>query len=253
MLSRKTHDRNPFIGGLIGGTCGVLGSHPFDTVKTRIQTSGGSIISSARKIYSELGIKGFYRGILPPTAGFAMEKFIVFGVYENLKHLGIKNDFLCGILAGLACTSVVSPYEKIKIKMQNNSNLSLTNAIRNESLQTIYKGYTPTLVREVPGYGIYFTTYKFLKERTKNPTPLHTFMYGGLSGLSSWVFIYPSDPVKTLMQEKEYSLRESITKIYQKRGIMGFYKGFNIAMLRVIPLHAFTFLGYETFMRSTLF
>lgn len=253
MLSRKAKKRSPFLGGLFGGACGVLGSHPFDTVKTRVQISGSDMLNSAKKIYSELGIRGFYRGIIPPTIGFATEKFIVFGVYENIKNFGIKNDFISGVIAGLGCTSVVSPYEKIKIKIQNNPNLSLTNAIRNENLRSIYKGYTPTLIREVPGYGIYFTTYNYLRSKTKTLTPIHTFLYGGLSGLSSWMFIYPSDPVKTLMQENGYSLTESISKIYKQRGLLGFYKGFNIAMLRVIPLHAFTFWGYETFMRTELF
>jgi len=252
MLSSNTGDFRPFIGGLIGGTCGVLGSHPLDTVKTHVQTSGNGILASARKIYNELGIRGFYRGIVPPTVGFATEKLIVFGVYENLKLMGVTNDFVSGVIAGLACTSVVSPYEKIKIKMQTNSNLSLINAIRNESLRSFYNGYAPTLVREVPGYGIYFTTYKFLKNKTDKITPLHSFIYGGLSGLAAWAFIYPSDPVKTLMQEKSYGLKEAMMKIYKRAGFRGFYNGFSIAMLRVLPLHAFTFCGYETFMNNVV-
>lgn len=239
----------PFLGGLFGGVCGVLGSHPFDTIKTRIQSTNLNILESTRRIYNESGFKGFYRGIVPPTIGFGFEKLIVFGVYEFSKSFGITNDFYSGIISGIACTSVVSPYEKIKIKLQNNRNLTFRDVIKSESIRSLYNGYTPTLVREVPGYGIYFTTYTTLKKQFNTFSPFHAFLCGGLSGMSAWMFIYPSDPVKTLMQNENIRLREAVSKIYNEYGFKGFYRGFWIAMLRVIPLHSFVFLGYEMIMK----
>ena len=121
--------------------------------------------------------------------------------------------------------------------------------IEKEKLSTFYRGWTATLFREVPGYGIYFTTYEYLKNNTKDMKPYHTLLYGGMSGLAAWLFIYPSDPPKTLMQDKNIGLKDAIKIIYNKYGLSGFYKGFSIALFRSIPLHAGVFLGYETFLK----
>ena len=37
-----------------------------------------------------------------------------------------------------------------------------------------------------------------------------------------------------------------IKDVYKTKGILGFYRGFNLALLRCIPLHGGVFLGYET-------
>jgi hypothetical protein len=76
---------------------------------------------------------------------------------------------------------------------------------------------------------------------------MKTFCYGGASGLLAWMFIYPSDLVKTIKQDKNNNLKinEIITKIYKDNGLRGFYKGFHFAAARAIPLHAGVFLGYE--------
>ena len=56
-------------GGLYGATNTVVG-HPFDTVKTKMQTQSGftssGALASARQILSSEGAVGFYRGCLPP-------------------------------------------------------------------------------------------------------------------------------------------------------------------------------------------
>ena len=95
------------------------------------------------------------------------------------------------------------------------------------------------LFDETPGFGIYFTVYNHLNNNyNKDSSLLKNFIFGSLSGLSAWIFIYPSDIVKTNMQH-------IIRTIYNMGGLLNFYKGFSLAIMRAMPLHGGVFLGYE--------
>jgi hypothetical protein len=77
-----------------------------------------------------------------------------------------------------------------------------------------------------------------------------TFGFGSISGITSWIFIYPSDLIKTRYQAvKESNIINSIPSviknIYGREGLRGFYRGFSLAIMRAIPLHGGVFLGYE--------
>eukprot|EP01095_Lingulamoeba_sp_RSL-Kostka_P001147 TRINITY_DN11624_c0_g1_i1.p1 TRINITY_DN11624_c0_g1~~TRINITY_DN11624_c0_g1_i1.p1 ORF type:complete len:255 (-),score=54.67 TRINITY_DN11624_c0_g1_i1:116-880(-) len=248
-------NQTAFFGGFFGGATGVSLSHSIDTVRIVYQSNPEikSLNESYRYIKKTSGYGGFFKGMSYPIIGIGLEKCIVFGTYENVKNLGIFNNnyfniFSAGIVSGLFCTSIVTPIEKVKILLQNNKKTSFTKLIKKNGIQSLYRGWSATLFREVPGYGIYFTTYEFLKKNvTNNITPLHTLIFGAMSGVSSWIFIYPADPIKTIMQDRSYSLSQSFKYIFKNNGIQGFYRGFSLGILRALPLHAGVFLGYETF------
>ena len=56
-----------YLAGVAGGVAVVLIGHPFDTIKTRLQTSPGGVyngtIDCVRKTFQQEGSKGFYSGI----------------------------------------------------------------------------------------------------------------------------------------------------------------------------------------------
>ena len=102
------------------------------------------------------------------------------------------------------------------------------------------------LFDETPGFGIYFTVYNYLNNNyNKDSSLLKNFIFGSLSGLSAWIFIYPSDIVKTKMQSSEHNMQHIIRTIYNMGGLLNFYKGFSLAIMRAMPLHGGVFLGYE--------
>ena len=84
---------NDFTYGLFGGLSGTLISHPFDTIKTRIQSNKATTIKQAVKIGK------LYSGLTPPLIGIMLEKSIVFGFYEKSKIWGL-NNFWSGIVGG---------------------------------------------------------------------------------------------------------------------------------------------------------
>jgi len=228
--------------GLFGGMMGTLLSHPFDTIKTRIQTSRAVNITQAYK-FGKL-----YSGIIPPFLGIGLEKSIVFGFYELAKKSGC-NNFTSGLIGGFASTIIVVPVDQIKIILQNNQKLQKAMFVPSN----LYKGFGITLFRETPGFGIYFTSYNYLITKfNKESSLVKSFIFGAVSGFNSWVFIYPVDLIKTRYQSIvncdktiDKSPSSVIKSIYNTSGIAGFYRGFNLAIMRALPLHGGVFLGYE--------
>ena len=219
-----------FVKGSFGGLCGTILSHPFDTIKSRMQS--GIAFKDAIKM------RHFYYGLRAPIIGIPFEKSIVFGFYKYSKDNGI-NTFCSGIIGGFMSTLIVTPIEYFKINKQINST-NTTNTLR-----TIYKGFIPTIFRETPGFGIYFSVYNYLNDNF-NKSLFNSFCFGGISGLSAWIFIYPADLIKTNIQNGNYNNLSSVIKdVYNKNGLIGFYRGFHFAVMRAVPLHAGVFLGYE--------
>lgn len=229
-----------FLCGLFGGIVGTFFSHPVDTVRVAHQMSENSSIKiTARDIISKFGYKGLYRGIVSPIIGIGFEKMLVFGTFYNLKQSGYDtNNFINGIAAGSASSIIVTPIEKIKIYRQTNTQLSQI------KLNNIYRGFMATSIRESLGYGIYFSTYEYIKG--ENDSLIRTFLNGCFAGGFSWFFIYPTDIIKTHVQ-KEETYSQVIKHIYKRYGILGFFRGLNLALLRAVPLHGGVFLGYEFF------
>lgn len=230
---------NEFICGLIGGISGTIISHPPDTIKTRLQTGLTKSFTDALKL------GGLYKGVSAPLLGIGFEKLIVFGFYGECKKLGLS-DTISGLIGGFASTVVVVPVDRLKILMQNKQ--VITKNIF--TFSSLYKGFSITLFRETPGFGIYFTTYNLLTNKFNiDKSLLKSFIFGSFSGFMSWIFIYPSDLIKTKYQAikniENTKISYVIKDIYKNNGYKGFYSGFSYAIMRAIPLHGGVFLGYE--------
>jgi solute carrier family 25 carnitine/acylcarnitine transporter 20/29 len=245
-----------YINGGISGMCGILLSHPIDTIKTHIQT--GHKLNSFKPSFTN-----FYKGISAPLIGVGIEKAIVFGTY-NYMFSKTDNIPLSGAVSGLVASLVVTPYERIKILRQN----SQVVIFKDINIRFLYKGFTPTFFREMPGFAIYFTTYEYLKKKTftdynKKIDYSSSFLYGGIAGVTSWIFIYPQDKIKTMLQSQLQSGKEKtsatisntmniksiINTIYTNggnaKGISHFYTGFGWAAARAVLLHSGTFCMME--------
>lgn len=78
---------------------------------------------------------------------------------------------------------------------------------KNHGFGGIYKGFLPTWGRECLGQILYFLTYESIirasvrKDQKLSEAPLSVSLVGGaMAGISFWLFAYPFDYVKTLMQ-----------------------------------------------------
>jgi solute carrier family 25 carnitine/acylcarnitine transporter 20/29 len=232
-----------YINGGLSGMCGVLLSHPLDTIKTHIQT--GNKLRTFKPSFTN-----FYKGISAPLLGVGIEKAIVFGTY-NYMMTKTDNIPLSGAISGLVASFIVTPYERFKILKQN----SQVFTIKDINIRFLFTGLNATFTREMPGFAIYFSVYEYLKKKNftnhnKNIDMYRAFVYGGASGLMSWIFIYPQDKIKTIMQSnlqssncKSYT--SLVKNMYNTYGLTYFYKGFSWAAGRAVLLHSGTFCTME--------
>ena len=62
-----------FVSGGFGGVCAILVGHPFDLIKTRLQTAPPGTYSGSFDVIGKTikadGVKGLYRGMGPPLIG----------------------------------------------------------------------------------------------------------------------------------------------------------------------------------------
>ena len=101
--------------------------------------------------------------------------------------------------------------------------------MRTEGFWGLYKGFGALMLRDVPGWGVYFATYEALKscfkiqEAKKNGTdntPLNMLIKiwsAGVAGKASWIVSYPFDIVKTQIQcveNRRVPMREVVLSIY---------------------------------------
>ncbi len=233
---------NNYAKGAISGMFGIVLSQPVDAIKTHYQVN--------KNVKFNYNIRNFYRGVTSPLIGVGIEKAMVFGTYNYFKNNLNCNIATSGAVAGFVASAVVTPYERIKILSQTNH--KITSEIINP--RYLFKGLSATFTREIPGFAIYFSTYEYLKNKfytsqNKQITIPSSFIFGGLSGSMAWIFIYPQDRIKTIIQsntqDNKQNIKSLIQKTYAVGGLKHFYSGFSFAIARAILLHSGTFCMME--------
>lgn len=232
-----------FLFGCVGGLFATTICYPIDTIKTNVQSS--SKYSLIGDIKSN-GPKTLYRGMISPLSGIMLEKSLLFGVYNNIKGYGL-GPTTSGFLSGIIATMVVTPFELIKVNSQTrkiSSAEALKYILKNHGIIGLGRGWTATWFREVPGYAIYFPAYEYFSS-LGYPTPL----VGALTGVSSWIVIYPSDPIKTHMQYHNKKFIETVKYIYNNDPKM-FYRGYTWGLVRAAIFHSGVIYGYDNSKKS---
>lgn len=233
---------NHYFKGAISGMFGILISHPVDTIKTHLQTHKTLTTFQYKSAH-------LYRGIMSPLIGVGLEKSLVFGTYNFCRNNKL-NIPISGAISGFIASLIVSPYERIKILRQNQTAFKLLDCTKPSFL---FKGLSATFTREVPGFAIYFSTYEFLKNKfytsqNKEINIISSFVFGGIAGSNAWLFIYPQDRIKTIIQSNntnKVNIIDLIKTTYKNGGLRQFYSGFSMAIARAILLHSGTFCMME--------
>eukprot|EP00249_Psilotum_nudum_P012552 c23849_g1_i1 orf=317-1294(+) len=85
-------------GGVVAGAVSSIATTPLDTIKTRLQVmeevGGGrpTVSSTIRRLLTEDGLKGFYRGLGPRFLSMSAWGTCMIVSYEFLKRLSVKHE-----------------------------------------------------------------------------------------------------------------------------------------------------------------
>lgn len=158
--------------GVTTGCVAVLIAQPTDVVKVRLQAQsiGGSrryvgCWDAYRKISTQEGIKGLWKGLYPNMARNAIVNVSEIVCYDIIKDVilayRLMNDnvpchFVSAVAAGFCTTVIASPVDVIKTRVMNSRDGQYKGAIdcavrmfREGGMKAFYKGFTPNFYRFV--------------------------------------------------------------------------------------------------------
>lgn len=268
-------------GGTIGGVLQAATSHPFDTIKSRVQNGVFPNISSCVKsTWHNEGLFGFYRGVTPPLVLGGVYNSILFSLNQYManlvtpanwdpkKPLPIWRTALAAELTAPLYVLAITPMEKVKVMLQvqgkGGAETKVTGPIscikhlwHRDGARGFVSGYIPTLMSRLIGLPFYFASYQASKQyilaqpafaESKMGRELFAPMLGGvIAGICFWTSNYPCDFVKTQLQasKTKTSIREIVSRTYRAGGIKAFYKGFGVCLVRSCPANASVWVGVE--------
>ena len=255
-----------FVTGQAAGMVGLLSAHPFDTVRIRQQTSSGANKPGwdvFKQIAKREGVRGgLMRGVLSPLLGVGFQNAILFSTYgPTLEYLGDSNDmwnvYAAGCIGGAAQVFVCTPLELVKIRLQTvrtKPKRGLRGMLRQIAgeerglLRGVYRGFSATLLRDMPSYGVWFVSYELGKSYLSSwPDVAAHFCAGGLAGMVSWTVVYPIDVCKSRIQGSVAPLTmiQALRDGYQAGGLAAFFPGYATTMARAFIVSAVTFVAFE--------
>lgn len=201
-----------FVAGCIGGCAAIIAGHPLDTLKVHIQSGRGSALQCVRALLKGGTLSTAYKGVGAPLGGIGVMNAIVFGTYGNTRRAlpnpdSLVSHAIAGGTAGLLQSLACGPVELVKTRQQlalpgdgmPKSALSAARHIyRTGGLRALFRGQTITMIRDCPGFAIYFTFYEILTRGELSM--MKVFIAGGVAGAISWASLYPIDVVKSRLQ-----------------------------------------------------
>lgn len=112
----------------------------------------------------------------------------------------------------------------------------------------LWRGMSMTIIRNVPGNGVYFMAFEWLKRVCDAnqgfglSASTQQLLCGGLTGLMFHVPFYPTEVVRTrMMISNQGGAFQVAREIKQTLGISGFYRGVGVVMLKSFPVTAMGF------------
>lgn len=256
----------------------MLVGQPLDTVKVKMQACPDIHPNPIKCFMTTLRNEGLFRGLYagtsPSLVANVADNAIIFcakGYCNNFIDTitGRTGDArtpldhaLAGFCGGFFSSLVLCPTELIKCKLQimhekglkPKPALSLTSGIiKNEGFLGLYRGFRPTLGREMIGYFAFFGVIEKTKELFAHHTSLDrdhflvSFIAGGNGGVALWLSIFPFDVIKTRMQieNSNIGLSRMFANIVRDEGARNLYRGLMPTLVRTWPATAALIFTYD--------
>jgi len=234
--------------GILYGTSSIMVGHPLDTIKTKMQAQAGfettGMFKTISTTFKTQGVKGFYRGCIPPLWGSGIYRSTQFAVFEAA-YTFMDNDMMrseipgtfgvqlrviaAGFCGSTARAVIECPLELAKTRRQTGQSYQM---------KGVYKGFGAIWLRTIGLMGIYFVLIdsfrRNLPHRFSSPV-LGPFLMSGTAATLAWWIVWPMEVLKTQQQgstKKDLPMSKHIANTFREKGVTGLYRGIGPGTLR---------------------
>lgn len=221
---------------------------PIDTIKTRLQSKAGFLKSG--------GFTRLYSGLTPLLLGSMPSSAVFFISYETVRNeIGIERrtghnvaiNMLAASIGEINSCLVRVPCELLKQKGQTNVSTPLSllkHILRQHGIIGMYRGYSATVMREIPFSLVQFPLWEAIKsyfrERHERDyiTPLESICSGATAGGVAAAITTPIDVAKTrIMLSSGTQLSSNFIKVMytiaKQEGVTALFSGLLPRMVQI--------------------
>lgn len=187
------------LGGMMAGAIGQFFASPTDLVKVQMQMEGRRRLEGKAprvrgawhafaQILSRGGMRGLWAGWAPNVQRAALVNLGDLTTYDTVKHLllrrtTLQDNWVChglsSVFSGLVAATMSTPADVVKTRIMNQptdrngrgvlyrSSLDcLTQTVRAEGFEALYKGFLPTWARMAPWSLTFWITFEQIRRLT---------------------------------------------------------------------------------------
>lgn len=254
-------------------------------VSSSSNLSGKKMMASMREIAVNEGWRGYFRGLNATLATVPLFWGIYFPLYEKLKqrihegkakqvHPALVHCF-SAMTAGAVADIICNPMFVVRTRLQTEALhsdapvktiMETANALYREGGIPIFWRGLPASMLGLSHVGVQFPAYEWLKEEARRrrrklsrdnkeilETPVDLLVASALSKMLASILTYPHEVIRSRMMDTRNaelsSFGNTVKRIWQQEGLLGFYTGLHISIIRVLPNCCITFLTYELLLR----
>lgn len=218
-----------FYGNMLAITSGTITAEiatlPICTIKTKYQNTGNlGIVNTAKNIYSNYGVKGFYNSSIPALSSQILSTGSKYIIYQKCNKDYGYNRAVSGALSGLLGSIVVHPFDTVKIHQQMGTPFIPAFKASGYNPLMLWRGYSKTVLKYSVGGVCFLPIFEYCKERINTPTAAL------ISSIVSTTICQPLDYMK-VRQIYGLSIFSNSNPWYIKQ----YYKGLTLNLIRVVP------------------
>mmetsp|Transcript_22211 Transcript_22211/g.53817 ORF Transcript_22211/g.53817 Transcript_22211/m.53817 type:complete len:286 (+) Transcript_22211:244-1101(+) len=274
-MSASSHKPSLLQSTALGGTAAMFAvnfTHPIELVKTRVQVSNASILTTISSTYQKEGIAAFWKGIPWAYCREGSYTAIRLGAYAPVRDaIGAGGadapaylKFIAGALTGAVGSVAGNPFDVLKTISQTNTKsesaplLSLVGRMyRDQGISGFYRGVQVNILRAITlnatKMGVYDISKGYVVDLTgwKRNSPKTAFCSSFLAGFFMTVTVAPFDRIRTnlMNQPTDKKLYDGMTDCFvrtvREEGAASLWRGFVPIWARFAPMATLQLLTIE--------
>lgn len=194
------------VAGSLSGLVSGFVFQPLEVLRTQsIGLKGQSSMEISRRIHSNYGISGFWRGTIASLARQLPGIAMFYGIVEFAGPKTSTERLITGMAARSTATTIFLPLVVIKTKIEFGSQPNMKKSVqfiyKNEGIRGFWTGLLPTLARDGPYSGFYLVLYRLMQEKTGNSNnAISNFNIALAAGAMATILTQPADVFRCHLQ-----------------------------------------------------